>query len=53
MLISHEISPNIQDFAGRTPLQCAAYGGFINAMSLLIEKGADTNIQDNQVIDQC
>ena len=33
----------------RTPLQCAAYGGFVNCMSVLIELQADPNAQDNEV----
>lgn len=48
-LMTHDISPNVQDNAGRTPLQCAAYGGFIRCMTLLLEHGADPNLQDNEV----
>ena len=33
----------------RTPLQCAAYGGFVNCMSVLIEHKADTDSQDHEV----
>lgn len=43
------ISPNLQDHAGRTPLQCAAYAGYINCMALLIQHDADPNIQDKEV----
>lgn len=34
----------------RTPLQCAAYGGHINAMSVLLENGGNMNAQDNEGI---
>uniref|UniRef100_A0A8C1ZLK0 Inversin n=1 Tax=Cyprinus carpio TaxID=7962 RepID=A0A8C1ZLK0_CYPCA len=40
--------PNLQDHAGRTPLQCAAYAGYINCMALLIQHDADPNIQDKE-----
>ena len=33
----------------RTPLQCAAYGGFVNCMSVLIEHKADVNARDRDV----
>ena len=33
----------------RTPLQCAAYGGFVNCMSVLLEHKADPNAQDKEV----
>ena len=39
----------MQDYAGRTPLQCAAYGGYINCMAVLMENNADPNIQDKEV----
>ena len=32
----------------RTPLQCAAYGGYVNCMSVLIENKANTNTQDKE-----
>ncbi|XP_052080740.1 inversin-like [Mytilus californianus] len=32
----------------RTPLQCAAYGGYVNCMSVLMEHKADPNDQDNE-----
>lgn len=38
-----------QDQAGRTPLQCAAYGGYITCMAVLMENNADPNIQDKEV----
>ncbi|KAI3360486.1 hypothetical protein L3Q82_002370 [Scortum barcoo] len=37
-----------QDQAGRTPLQCAAYGGYITCMAALMENNADPNIQDKE-----
>ncbi|MEQ2217883.1 hypothetical protein XENOCAPTIV_025472, partial [Xenoophorus captivus] len=37
------------DHAGRTPLQCAAYGGYITCMAVLMENNADPNIQDKEV----
>lgn len=39
----------LQDHAGRTPLQCAAYGGYITCMAVLMENNADPNIQDKEV----
>lgn len=39
----------VQDQAGRTPLQCAAYGGYITCMAVLMENNADPNIQDKEV----
>lgn len=39
----------MQDQAGRTPLQCAAYGGYITCMAVLMENNADPNIQDKEV----
>lgn len=36
----------------RTSLQCAAYGGFVNCMSVLLEHKADCNAQDNEVCHQ-
>lgn len=39
----------LQDHAGRTPLQCAAYGGYITCMAVLMENHADPNIQDKEV----
>ena len=33
----------------RTPLQCAAYGGYVNCMSALIEHGACPNLCDREV----
>lgn len=39
----------LQDQAGRTPLQCAAYGGYITCMAVLMENNADPNIQDKEV----
>ncbi len=33
----------------RSPLQCAAYGGYVNCMSVLIEHKADPNAYDNEV----
>jgi hypothetical protein len=39
----------VQDYAGRTHLQCAAYGGYINCMAVLMENNADPNIQDKEV----
>lgn len=48
-LLKHKISPNVQDHHGRTPLQCAAYGGFINCMNILLEEGADPDLQDEEV----
>ena len=34
----------------RTPLHCAAYGGYVNCMSVLLENSALYNAQDNGVI---
>uniref|UniRef100_A0A8B9SWK9 Inversin n=1 Tax=Anas platyrhynchos TaxID=8839 RepID=A0A8B9SWK9_ANAPL len=48
ILIENKINPNVQDYAGRTPLQCAAYGGYINCMVVLLENNADPNIQDKE-----
>ncbi|KAL6090052.1 hypothetical protein STEG23_031853, partial [Scotinomys teguina] len=48
ILIENKINPNVQDYAGRTPLQCAAYGGYINCMAVLMENNADPNIQDKE-----
>ncbi|CAG11933.1 unnamed protein product, partial [Tetraodon nigroviridis] len=39
---------SVQDQAGRTPLQCAAYGGYITCMAVLMENNADPNIQDKE-----
>ncbi len=49
VLMENGISPNLQDHARRTPLQCAAYAGYINCMALLIQHDADPNIQDKEV----
>lgn len=43
------LTPSVQDQAGRTPLQCAAYGGYITCMAVLMENNADPNIQDKEV----
>lgn len=34
----------------RTPLHCAAYGGFSECVSVLLGLGADVNLQDNEGI---
>ncbi|XP_075245472.1 uncharacterized protein LOC142339358 isoform X2 [Convolutriloba macropyga] len=39
---------NCSDHMGRTPLQYAAQKGFNNCISLLIQHGADPNLQDAQ-----
>ncbi len=36
-------------FSRRTPLQYAAYGGYVNCMSILVENKPKPNIQDNEV----
>ena len=37
-------------YYSRTALQCASYGGFSDAISLLLDAQADPNLQDNEVI---
>ena len=37
------------DCFSRTALQCSAYVGYVNCMSVLIEHDADANAQDNEV----
>ncbi|KAH3749491.1 hypothetical protein DPMN_183989 [Dreissena polymorpha] len=45
-LMKYVVDPNIKDSSGRTPIQCAAYGGYVNCMSVLLEHKADTNVND-------
>ena len=49
VLMENGLGPDLQDSAGRTPLQCAAYAGYINCMALLLQHNADANIQDKEV----
>lgn len=37
-------------FVSRTPLQCAAHGGFVKFMTVLLEHGANVDHQDNEGI---
>lgn len=48
-ILRHDYCVTVQDQAGRTPLQCAAYGGYITCMAVLMENNADPNIQDKEV----
>ena len=43
------VDVNCSDHLGRTPLQYAAQKGFNNCISLLVQHGADPNLQDAQV----
>lgn len=39
----------MRDKLERTPLHCAAISGFINCMNLLLENGANVDVQDQAV----
>ena len=40
------VDPNIRDYGGgETLLHCAAYGGHLNVVEFLLERGADPNVQ--------
>eukprot|EP00052_Salpingoeca_macrocollata_P022844 m.199538 g.199538 ORF g.199538 m.199538 type:complete len:192 (-) comp21902_c2_seq4:171-746(-) len=38
------------DKQGRTPLQCAAFGGHVDCMSLMLQQGAAIDYQDREVM---
>lgn len=38
-----------QDSSLRSPLHCAAFGGYINCMNLLLEHEANVDLQDKEV----
>ena len=40
----------IYAFCSRTPLQCAAHGGFVKFMTVLMDHGAELDHQDNDGI---
>jgi len=46
LLIDNKAEINCKEIYGWTPLHYAAYQGHIDFMKLLIEKGADLNIQN-------
>lgn len=46
-LISNGADPDLRDINGRTALMFAASGPFPEAVRLLLENGADVNVQDN------
>jgi ankyrin repeat protein len=39
------VDPNIRDYGGETLLHYAAYGGHLNVVEFLLERGADPNVQ--------
>ena len=43
------LDPDLRDAYQRSPLHCAAFGGFINCMNLLLENGANVDLQDKEV----
>eukprot|EP00040_Diaphanoeca_grandis_P021553 m.114937 g.114937 ORF g.114937 m.114937 type:complete len:685 (-) comp28384_c1_seq1:197-2251(-) len=47
LLLEQQLSPNITNDIGQTPLHSAALGGHKMACSLLLKHGASTNIPDN------
>ena len=40
------VSPNVSDYDSRTSLHLACSEGHANVVNLLIEKGADVNVED-------
>lgn len=44
---------DVRDKLERTPLHCAAMGAFINCMNLLLENGANVDVQDQAVSRLC
>ena len=44
-----ELDPDIRDSNQRSPLHCAAFGGYINCMNLLLENKASVDLQDKEV----
>ena len=43
------LDPDVRDAFHRSPLHCAAYGGHINCMNLLLENKANVDLQDQEV----
>jgi len=43
------LDPDVRDAFQRSPLHCAAYGGHINCMNLLLENKANVDLQDQEV----
>lgn len=41
------IELNLEDFNGQTPLHAAARGGHAGVVTMLLQRGADTNARDN------
>lgn len=45
-LLQHPRNPNVRDTAGDTPLHHAAEEGHVESMLLLLEVGAERDVQD-------
>jgi ankyrin repeat protein len=48
LVIGCGVDPNIQDKDGETPLHLAAWDGHLDVVELLLEHGANPNIQENK-----
>ena len=48
LVVSCGVDPNVKDNDGRTPLHRAAKRGHVDIVKLLLEHGANPNIQENK-----
>ena len=48
LVVDCGVDPNVQDDLGMTPLHRAASDGYLEVVELLLEHGANSNIQENK-----